>query len=112
MSTQITQVPRGSTMVVALGGIVIASLTLIALLESSGSAQKSTNQFIEDQGVYYAAQGATDLAVSEVWGAYKQQLISNPGLDFQSYLNSRFAWETMAPGADPLADQFRFNGGD
>ncbi|HLX63567.1 MAG TPA: hypothetical protein VKX17_20015 [Planctomycetota bacterium] len=112
MHTQPNRAPRGSTMVVALGGIVIASLTLIALLESSGSSQQSTNQFIEDQGVYYAAQGATDLAISEVWGAYKQQLSSNPSLDFQTYLNGRFAFETVAPGADPLADQFRFNGGD
>ena len=109
MDTNSNCAPRGSVMTVALAGIVIASVTMIALVESSGGAQKSTNQFIEDQGVYYAAQGATDLAVSEVWGAYRSHLATNPSLDFQTYLNSRFTWETMAPGVDPLADQMRLN---
>lgn len=101
--------PRGSVMIVALAGIVIAAITMIALVESSGGAQKSTNQFIEDQGVFYAAQGATDLAVSEIWGAYKTHQATDPSLDFQTYLNSRFVWETIAPGVDPLADQMRMN---
>src|SRR2546430_672923 len=83
--------------------IVIASAALVALIQSSGTSQKATNQFIDDQGVYYAAQGATDLALSEIWGAYKTRQAATPGLDFQTYLNNRFAWETVSPGMDTLA---------
>jgi len=102
---------RGSTLIVVLGGIVLASAVLLALVQSSGSSQLATSQFIDDQGVYYAAQGATDLALSAVWGAYKAKLATQPGLDFQTYLNYRFTWESIAPGQDPLADQMRIDGG-
>ncbi len=99
-------------MIVALCGIVLASAVMIALVESSSGSQKATSQFLDDQGVYYAAQGATDLALSEVWGAYKARQANQPSLDFNAYLNSRFTWQSMSPGDDPLADQFRQSGGD
>ena len=98
---------RGSTLIVVLGGTVVAAACLLALIQSSGGSQKATTQFIDDQGVYYAAQGATELALSEVWGAYKTRVATYPNLDFQTYLNYRFAWETIPAGVDPMADQMR-----
>jgi len=63
--------PRGTAMILAVVMLIFTTSLMIAMMESSHRNLKSADTYAEQETAYYAAQGAVNMVVSDIWGGYK-----------------------------------------
>lgn len=62
--------PKGTALIVALVMLICATSFMITMMEASSTNFKGADRYAEQETAYYAAQGAVNMIVSDIYGSY------------------------------------------